>query len=88
VVVELRGQLLARERELDSKECAIIAWEDSLAASECALGRARVECNAKCDRVEDVRQDYQARIHAFMVGCRRSFNIDRILEEHRILLSL
>jgi hypothetical protein len=49
VVVELRGQLLAGERELNSREGAIVAWEDGLAAFECTLGRVHVECDAECD---------------------------------------
>jgi hypothetical protein len=88
VAVELRGQLLARERGLDSKEGAIVAWGDSLVAFECALGRARAECDAECDRAEVVWQDYRATIHAFMAGCRCSFNFDQILEERWVLHSL
>jgi hypothetical protein len=65
-----------------------VAWEDGLVASKCTLGTAHVECDAECDRAEAARQDYRARIHAFMVSCRHSFNIDRILEERQILLSL
>jgi hypothetical protein len=41
VVVELREQLLTRERELESKEGVIAAWEDGLAAFEHALRRVR-----------------------------------------------
>jgi hypothetical protein len=82
VAVEPREQLLAQERGLDNREGAIVAWEDGLATSECTLGRAPVECTAECDRAEAVRQDYQARIHAFTAGCRRSFNFDWILGEH------
>jgi hypothetical protein len=37
--VELREQLHARERELESKEGAIAAWEDGLVAFEHAIGR-------------------------------------------------
>jgi hypothetical protein len=43
VVVELLGQLLARERELDSRVGDFMAWEDNLATSECVVGRVRVE---------------------------------------------
>jgi hypothetical protein len=88
VAVKLSGQLLGWERGLDSREGAIVVWENGLAASECALGRAGVECDAKCDQAKAIRQDYRARIHAFMAGCWCSFNFDWILEEHRILLSL
>jgi hypothetical protein len=59
-----------------------MAWESGMVASECVLGRAHIECDTECDRAEAVRQDYRARIHAFMAGCRRSFNFDQILEEH------
>jgi hypothetical protein len=48
VVGELRGQLLAWERELDSREGAISVWEDGLVASECTLGRACVDHDAAC----------------------------------------
>jgi hypothetical protein len=88
VAVELWEQLLARERGLDSREGVIVAWKDGLVASECALGRACVERDAKCNRAEAARQDYQARIHAFTAHYRRSFNFNQILEERRILLSL
>jgi hypothetical protein len=81
VAIELWGELLAQERKLDIREGAIVAWEDSLLAFECALGRARIECDAECDQSEAARQDYQARIHAFTAGCRHSFNFDRIMEE-------
>jgi hypothetical protein len=46
-----------------------MAWEDDLAAIERTLERARMECNAKCDRVEAVRQDYRARMRASTAGC-------------------
>jgi hypothetical protein len=39
MVVELQEQLLARERELDSREGTLMAWEYGLVAFECALGR-------------------------------------------------
>jgi hypothetical protein len=40
VAVELREMLLTQERELDSREGTIAAWEDGLAAFERALGGA------------------------------------------------
>jgi hypothetical protein len=55
MVSEWQEQLLVRERELDSRENALTAREDDLAATERALGRARMECKAKCDWVEAVR---------------------------------
>jgi hypothetical protein len=65
-----------------------MAREDGLVASECTLGRARMECDAECDRVEAVRQEYRARIRTFTASCRGSFDFDRVLEGHRFLLSL
>jgi hypothetical protein len=37
VAIELQWQLFAWESELDSKEGAIVAWENCLAAFECTL---------------------------------------------------
>jgi hypothetical protein len=39
--VELQGQLLAREREVDSHEGAIITWEEGLVAVARTWGGAR-----------------------------------------------
>jgi hypothetical protein len=88
LAVELQEQLFAWERELDTRKGALMAQEDGLAASKCTLGRACMKCGAKCDRARAIRQDYQARIHAFTAGCRRSFDFDWVLEGHQFLLSL
>jgi hypothetical protein len=47
VAVKLREQLLAREREVDSREDVIAAWEDGLAASKHALGKACMDRDAE-----------------------------------------
>jgi hypothetical protein len=47
VAVELQEHLLAREREMDSRECTITTWEDGLAAFECTLGRVRMVRDAR-----------------------------------------
>jgi hypothetical protein len=49
MVAELQEEFLVRERELDSLENALMAWEDDLAATERTLGRACMECDAECD---------------------------------------
>jgi hypothetical protein len=46
VAIELQVQLLARERELDSKKGAIMAWEDGLVAFEHTLGKVCKACDA------------------------------------------
>jgi hypothetical protein len=52
VVVELQEWLLARERELDSREGTIVTSDDGLTAFEFALGRACRECDAKGAQAE------------------------------------
>jgi hypothetical protein len=59
-----------------------MARENGLVASECALERARAECDAECDRAKSFRHDYWGRIHAITIDYRSSFNFDRTLEEH------
>jgi hypothetical protein len=45
VPIELWEQLLPRERELESREGAILAWQDGLAAFECTLRMVCMECD-------------------------------------------
>jgi hypothetical protein len=47
MVDELQRWLLAREEELNSREGAIISWEDGFTASEHTLGRACMERDAE-----------------------------------------
>jgi hypothetical protein len=47
VAAELQEQLLDRERELDSREGAITAWEVGLVASQCTLERVFMERDAE-----------------------------------------
>jgi hypothetical protein len=54
MVVELHEQLLDRERELNNREGAIVAWEDELVASKCTLGRACMECDVEHTQTEAV----------------------------------
>jgi hypothetical protein len=55
LTIELQEQLLAWERELDSREITITAWQAGLASFECTLGRACTECDAEHARAEEVR---------------------------------
>jgi hypothetical protein len=55
MVEELQEQLFTRERELVSRESVVVMWEDGLTASECTLGRAFMECDAKHTQTEAVR---------------------------------
>jgi hypothetical protein len=58
VVVELQGQLLARERELDSREGAIITWEEGLVAFACALGEVCMEHDTSHARTDAIQRDF------------------------------
>jgi hypothetical protein len=49
-------------------------WEDGLAASESALGRACMERDVECAQAEAARQDYLARICAFTSSSKHSIN--------------
>jgi hypothetical protein len=64
VVVELQEQLLARERELDSQEGVIVAWEKGLAAFARALREVCVECDDSCARADTVQQDFFSQVCA------------------------
>jgi hypothetical protein len=46
VAVDLQGKLLARERELNSQEGVIVAWEEGLVAFAHALGEVHVKRDA------------------------------------------
>jgi hypothetical protein len=88
MVIELQELLLVRERELDSQENALMAREDNLVATERTLGRACMECDTECDRVEAVRQDYQAKMRASTTSCRHSLDFDRVLRGRQFILSV
>jgi hypothetical protein len=47
-----------------------------------------VEHDADYAHVEDPRQDYRARLHAFTSDSKHSINFNRMLEESHILLCL
>jgi hypothetical protein len=53
VVVELQEQLLAWERELESREGTVAVQEDGLATSECTL-RVRTERDAERAQAEAI----------------------------------
>jgi hypothetical protein len=88
MAVELLEQLLAQERELDSREGILMAQEDGMVASECSLGRVHMECDSECDRAEVVQLDYLARVHTFTAGCRHSLDFGRVLEGCQFFLSM
>jgi hypothetical protein len=58
VTVELQGQRLAQERELDSQEGIIAVWKEGLVTFERALGMVLTERDAGCVRADAVQQDF------------------------------
>jgi hypothetical protein len=54
VAVELQGQLLAWEQELDSQEGVTVMWEKGLVAFACTLGEVHVEHDHSCARADAV----------------------------------
>jgi hypothetical protein len=62
--------------------------EDDLAATEHALGRARMECDAECDRAEAGRWDYRPRMRASTTVCWCSLDFDRVLRGHQFILTM
>jgi hypothetical protein len=80
VADKLWEQLLARERDLDSREGTIAAWEDGLLAFEFAIGRVCVEHNAESTQAEATWQDNIARIRALTSSSKHSINFNRMLE--------
>jgi hypothetical protein len=58
VFVELEDQLLARERELDSREGAIIAWEESQTSFARVLREACMGHDARHANGGVIRYDY------------------------------
>jgi hypothetical protein len=47
-----------------------------------------VECDAECNRVKAVWQDYRARLSASTAGCRHSFDFNPILRARQFILSV
>jgi hypothetical protein len=88
VAVELQGQLLALERELDSREGVIVVWEDGLAAFERTLGKVHMKCDTNHVWAEVVQHDFFTQALVSSSRSRQLTNLNRTLEECQILLCL
>jgi hypothetical protein len=88
VTVELQGQLLARERELDSREGAIVVWEQGLAAFAHVLGLVRAECDASRARADAIQREFFTQARASNSWSEQLTDLGRALEERQILLFL
>jgi hypothetical protein len=66
---------------VDSREGAIVAWEDGLAASECALERVCMKRNTEHVHGEGGQQDFYGRMHASSSKSIHFINLNWILKE-------
>jgi hypothetical protein len=88
VTVELQGQLLARERELDSREGAIVMWEQGLAAFARVLGLVHAERDASHARADATQREIFTQARASSSRSEQLTDLGRTLEERQILLFL
>jgi hypothetical protein len=88
VVVELREQLLVRERGLDEREDTLLAREHGVVEAECALGRACMECDVIHDQDTTILEDYQVRVSASTTSRWHSLEFDRVLSGRQFILSM
>jgi hypothetical protein len=88
MAVELQGQLLAQERELDSREGAIIMWEEGLVAFACTLGEVCAERDASRACADVVPRDFFTQVRASSSWSKQLTDLGRMLEEHEIPLCM
>jgi hypothetical protein len=63
VAIELKELLLSWERELDSREGAIITREEGLKAFACALGEVCIERDASRTHTDAIKRDFFSQAH-------------------------
>jgi hypothetical protein len=88
VVAELQEQLLARERDLDSREGSIITWEESLLVSGRALKEVSAGCDSSHAHMGATRCDYLAQVGTSSSRSERCKAHRRGLDERATLLGL
>jgi hypothetical protein len=88
VIAELQDQLLAQERELDSREGTIIMWEESLSTFARVLREACTGRDASHALGGTIRCDYLAQVSASSSQSKRHKALRRMLDERVILLGL
>jgi hypothetical protein len=88
MIVELQEQLLARERELDNREGAIVAWGESLTVFARALGEVTTECDASRTRAAATLWDYSTQVSASSSQSERLKAFSQMLKECAALLEV
>jgi hypothetical protein len=64
VIVKTQEQLLARERELDSRESTIIAWEEGLTSFARPLDVVSTERDTSRARIDAIQWDFLTQVCA------------------------
>jgi hypothetical protein len=88
VAIELQEQLLAWERELDSREGALTMWEDGLVDFERALGKLCTERKANHAQTVAIQHDFSARTRASRSRLKQLISFNWMLKECQIHLCL
>jgi hypothetical protein len=88
VTVELQGWLLARERELDNHEGAIVMWEEGLVAFAHVLGEVHAKCDVSHACADAIQRDFFTQACASSSRSGKLTNLGWTLEVHQILLCL
>jgi hypothetical protein len=88
VTAELQEHLLAQERELDSREGAIVMWEEGFVAFAHTLGEVHAECDASSARADVIQWDFFTQAHASSSQSDQLTDLGRTMEECQILLFL
>jgi hypothetical protein len=88
VAMELQGQLLARGREMDSREGTIAMWEDGLATFAHALGEVHKKCDTSRIRTKAAQKEFFVQASTSSSRSKQLTDLNYTLEEHQILLCL
>jgi hypothetical protein len=85
-VDELQEQLLARKEQLTLREEALVVQEKGIKVSVQALGNVSREINVKRAKTEATRQGYLEKLRAHTTRMKHTHNLDKMLEETKVLL--
>jgi hypothetical protein len=88
VIVKLQDELLARGKELDSREGAVIMREESLMAFACVLRDASAEHDTSHARADAIQRDYSTQLSVYSSQSEWRRALGRTLDECAALLGL
>jgi hypothetical protein len=88
VTIELQGQLLAREKELDSREGVVVTWEEGLVVFMRALWELHAGHDTSRVHADAIQWDFFAQVCTSISRSKQLTNLGWALEERQILLSM